>query len=207
MRIRAGLCTRQTIALGWDLVDDAQGYDIRRTTLGDDDAQMEWVGMIRGPFFVDCALAPDTAYEYYVEAMGVPDENGTVSARTQPELQYPDPISFFEEFLSPTFGRNLTKVGEATWCEEWWRHPEAQFAVQSLWEAFEDHRPTDPPAIPNSARQEWLTYFLYPTMDRLLKGAGPFIGCHVNATEHVSPMKAQPLPHHVDPTGLYQPGD
>lgn len=206
MRVRAGMTTRQTIALQWELVDDAQGYEIHRTTLNDPDAEEDWVGMIRGPFFVDCALAPNTPYEYRVTAMGVPDEEATVSARTQPELQYPDPITFFERFLSPTFGRDLTQNGQATWCEEWWRHPEAHYAVKCLWEAFEDHRQVDPPGIPNSAQQEWLTYFLYPTMDRLIKSAGPFIGCSIDHTEHRSPMKSKPLPHSVDPLGTYEPG-
>lgn len=104
---------------------------------------------------------------------------------------------FMDEYLLRTFRKHLISTRLA-WCEQWWRHPEAQMALDALWERWEEDR-RSPGGVAH-----WLAYYGWPFMDRLTTPeTSPFEGC-----KHTHPHQKASHDHEyqqVLPTGI--PGD
>jgi uncharacterized protein DUF4913 len=117
------------------------------------------------------------------------------------KLMFPNHMAFFSWFAR-TFRRDLQDDGRYAWCSEWWRHPEAVQIMKALHESFEVHC-GKPLTLPRSdLRAEWLTYFAYPLINKLLDPHGTFSGCSYEAGGHVTD-RTSVLPMTVDPTGRY----
>lgn len=192
--------TRSTVLLRWTPSPGADGYEITRREAGRDAAL---IAAVPGPLFMDPGLDPGVRYAYRVKETRskdfVPADDDDVdvmrvAALTLPELEFPDRVAFFREFLAPTFAR---AENASPWCEDWQSHEEAFFLVGELWNSYEASRPMDPPAPPDGGRMAWAVHYAYPALDRLFLADGAFKGCHRPSTDEAgvwhSP-KARPLP-------------
>lgn len=217
MRLRCAAVTRVTALLVWDVREGAVAFHVGRRLRSAVDEDFELLAMIapEQPMFMDPALSADTLYLYEVteirRAPGEGEESRpaqveTVLVRTKPPNEFADRESFYMGFLANIFRRKLASDGEATWCEEWWRHPEAGYVIDQLWHSYEATRPPDPPAAPGAGRAQWLVQILYPLLERMVLAHGPFIGCDPREpTGERHRSKNSRLPHLVDPNGKYLP--
>ena len=88
------------------------------------------------------------------------------------ELVFPDTEAFVRDYLAVTYRRPLDGGRTATWCPQWWAHPEAVLRLEALWRSWEYLR-TDP-ALGMSV---WLRDHADHHMPVLFDPAGPFKGC------------------------------
>jgi hypothetical protein len=90
--------------------------------------------------------------------------------------------------------RRAVSGNDATWCREWWRHPEAIARLDALWRAWEYLR-----LDPATGMSVWLRDHCDFHMRVLLSGDGPFKGC---TPEKHGARPLQPLPSDPMPDGL-----
>lgn len=106
---------------------------------------------------------------------------------------------FVEEFVVRVFRKHLTS-SRMKWCEQWWEHPEARFAVDALWERWEVERRH------RGGMAHWLTLYGWPIMDRLTNAeTSPFDGCqHTTSEKDAEHNPAQGrLPIGIPPDELF----
>ena len=60
----------------------------------------------------------------------------------EPELLYPDAPTWFEDYPSYVYRRDLGRSA-TLWCERWFDHPEAMTRIQALWRSWEAARQDD----------------------------------------------------------------
>ncbi|PZF91224.1 DUF4913 domain-containing protein [Micromonospora endophytica] len=77
-----------------------------------------------------------------------------------------------ESLLLPVYGGEVTS--SSPWCPRWREHPEAIAYLHGLWLAWQER--TGPQAQ-LSDPATWHQSYLWPTMDTLRSGNGPFAGC------------------------------
>ncbi|WP_255596440.1 DUF4913 domain-containing protein [Cellulomonas sp. C5510] len=107
----------------------------------------------------------------------------------EPELVYGSVIQFVEEYLLPLYRRKT-----ATWCPQWWKHPEVTVRLQALWLSWEQLR--QDPALGLSV---WLRDHLDHHMPIVLASDGPLKGCKPG--EHRGEREL--LTFDPPPAGLY----
>ncbi|QKD79439.1 MULTISPECIES: DUF4913 domain-containing protein [Actinomyces] len=86
------------------------------------------------------------------------------------EPVFPTLEAFVEHVASSLWDRVITDSHR--WCDQWWNHPEAVYALTCLWHAWEQTHVSDA-----EARMRWLLQYSYPLMDRLCSANGPFCRC------------------------------
>ncbi len=114
-----------------------------------------------------------------------------------PEPVYGSLEQFVSEYLLPLYRRPVSGNG-ATWCAEWWRHPEAWVRLDSIWRAWEYLR-----LDPATGMSVWLRDHADPHMAMLLSADGPFRGCKPDehARRPLQPLPSTPIPADTpDPT-------
>ncbi|MFC7535725.1 DUF4913 domain-containing protein, partial [Actinoplanes sp. GCM10030250] len=75
--------------------------------------------------------------------------------------------------LSRLYARQVTDTPEATWCPEWWQHPEAVARLNVLMATFMTAASDDDPV----AMSAWWLDHADPHMSRLFDPRGVFKGC------------------------------
>lgn len=174
--------TRETLTLRWQPPSGVgvDGYEISQGEAGRD---MALIAVVPGTVFIAPGLNPATRYRYRVQEIRledfVPSDDDDVevmrtSGATLPELEFPDRVAFFREFLAPTFARARNAT---PWCQEWQQHEESFWLMGELWNSYEASRPADPPAPPDGGRMSWAVHYAYPALDRLFLPDGTFKGC------------------------------
>ncbi|WP_245551269.1 DUF4913 domain-containing protein [Nocardia paucivorans] len=109
-----------------------------------------------------------------------------------PALDHVDLIAL-HEFLSGTlarlYARQVSDLATATWCPDWWRHPEA---VERLWLLFLLRTA----ATDAESRSTWWDVHARPHMEALMDPAGPFKYCSVRHghTDMLKPLPFNPPP-------------
>lgn len=203
MAVEVRSLTRESVTLSWQMHDDAVGYMVRRIHSLPDGGREDTVrAVVYEGLYCDPGLAPDT--EYLFELTSVADPDGPEPAepvdrqrcriRTEPPTEFENSRVFFTDFVAPTFRRHQAQY---QWCPEWWLHPEAVYAVDEMWHAYEAMRPPAPPAFPSKLRTEWLVVFGWPILDRLTMKNGPMADCHQNDDD--AQQADGSVEHHVGP--------
>ncbi|MGW1670283.1 DUF4913 domain-containing protein [Streptomyces sp. NPDC002324] len=105
----------------------------------------------------------------------------------EPEYYFEDVFSFVSDYLSQMIRRPVNGMS-ATWCPQWWQHPEAGARLLALWLAWEHLRKD--PALGMSTW--WLDH-----ADRHLRALmdpdmGPFAACSPSDGHTEQPF--DPLP-------------
>jgi len=109
------------------------------------------------------------------------------------ELVFESLEEFVTGYLLRMYRRPVSG-NDATWCREWWRHPEAIARLDALWRAWEYLR-----LDPATGMSVWLRDHCDFHMRVLLSGDGPFKGC---TPEKHGARPLQPLPSDPMPDGL-----
>jgi len=133
------------------------------------------------------ATADDAARAAMQDA-AAPEVDGS-----EPELYYPDVVSFVTKHLAPMYRRSLSG-NSTTWCPEWWRHAEAIARLEALWRSWEHLR-----LDPATGTSVWFRDHADHHMAVLLNADGPFKGCKPEG--HGERLK--PLPLIAPPDGLW----
>lgn len=100
-----------------------------------------------------------------------------------PELLYPDAPTWFEDYLSYLYRRDLGR-STTLWCERWFDHPEALTRIQILWRSWEAGRQDDTMTGPAT----WLVNIADPMMHELISTEGTFKPV-LTATRYLPPTK------------------
>jgi len=111
----------------------------------------------------------------------------------EPELYYPDVVSFVTKHLAPMYRRSLS-ANSTTWCPQWWRHAEAIARLEALWRSWEHLR-----LGPSTGTSVWFRDHADHHMAVLLSADGPFKGCKPDGHGE----RLQPLPLIAPPDGLW----
>lgn len=115
------------------------------------------------------------------------------------EPYFPNCYQWFQDWLVPTWTRPLT-ASTATWCPQWWCHPEAVSRVEALWRAWEQLR-----LDPGTGMSVWWRDHADHHLPTLLATDGPFKGCGPEKRHTTRPVPL--LPVEPVPDGLLAPGD
>ncbi|WP_406054514.1 DUF4913 domain-containing protein [Kribbella sp. NBC_00889] len=118
------------------------------------------------------------------------------SAAVEPRLYFEKLPDFVDQFLTKAYSRDIP--AKATWCTQWWKHPEAVLRLSALWRAWEALR-----LEPGTGMSLWWRDHADPHMARLLDTNGPFKGC--TRDQHQQNGKLEPLPWDTPPPELYDP--
>lgn len=89
-----------------------------------------------------------------------------------PELLYPDAPTWFEDYLSYLYRRDLGR-STTLWCERWFDHPEALTRIQILWRSWEAARQDDT----MTGLAVWFVNVADPMMRELFSPEGTFKRC------------------------------
>jgi hypothetical protein len=105
-------------------------------------------------------------------------------------LYFPSLPAFVEEYLALTYRRAMS-THSATWCAQWWRHPEAVVRLDALWRAWEHLR-----LDPATGMSVWLRDHADHHMAVLLSSDGPFHGCSPDkhTARPLAPLACEPPP-------------
>ncbi|WP_461165357.1 DUF4913 domain-containing protein [Arthrobacter sp. R4-81] len=114
----------------------------------------------------------------------------------EPELFYPNLVSFVQEHLSPSYRRSLSGT-DRTWCPSWWKHEEAISRLEALWRSWEFLRLDG-----STGMSIWWRDHADHHMGILLSADGPFKGCKPVAGGHAA-NKLKALPCDLPPEGLF----
>lgn len=105
------------------------------------------------------------------------------------QMAYESLEQFATKFLLKLFARNLYSDAYR-WCPDWWKHMEAQFALEALWRSFEFYRHDGKTGVAN-----WLLHVAYPIMRLLMDPDGVFTFCHAMKGHFHDGDKTEWLPH------------
>jgi hypothetical protein len=127
-----------------------------------------------------------------------PLETGAPEAEeaAEPELFYPDLISFVQEHVSPSYRRSLSGT-DRPWCPSWWKHEEAISRLEALWRAWEFLRLDG-----STGMSVWWRDHADHHMRVILSAHGPFKGCKPVAGGHAA-NKLKALPCDPPLEGLF----
>jgi len=120
--------------------------------------------------------------------------SGAVPAPAPAELYYATVEAFVRDFLVLTYRRPVSATS-ATWCAQWWCHPEAVLRLEALWRSWEHLRQD-----PTTGSSVWLRDHADRHMGVLLSSDGPFKGC---TPEKHSERPLAPLPVTDAPEGMF----
>lgn len=135
-------------------------------------------------------------------------EREAPAARTEPAEEHehtlaaPEPYfancyQWFQDWLVPTWTRPLNP-STATWCPQWWCHPEAVARIESLWRAWEQLR-----LDAGTGMSVWWRDHADHHLPTLLATDGPFKGCGPEKRHTTRPLPL--LPVEPAPPGLLSP--
>lgn len=126
------------------------------------------------PDFGEDEVTPGVVRAGSLEAAG----EGEGQPEEPPAPYYSNLGIFVSEYLFPLYRRDLDSPLNR-WCEEWWKHEEAQIRLDALWRAWE-HLRLDAGTGPSV----WLRDHLDHHMTVLLAADGPFARCKADKHEH-----------------------
>lgn len=114
---------------------------------------------------------------------GVDPATGEVTAEDEParENEYAHVGEFVHRYFLEVYP---WKHGKRSWCEQWYRHPEALAVFTALWLTWEARKGD------GEQMAVWIRDFKTPMFDTLTGPQSPFIGC--------TPAKGGDAAHHVD---------
>ncbi|WP_217179587.1 DUF4913 domain-containing protein [Streptomyces sp. AC495_CC817] len=113
---------------------------------------------------------------------------GTEAASGEPEFYFADVEAFVSGYLSPVIRRRIDG-SSATWCPQWWQHPEASARLTALWLAWEHLRKEPGPGM-----STWWLYHVDPHLRVLMDvDAGPFAACSPEDGHTAQPFAPLPL--------------
>ncbi|MCU1517643.1 MAG: hypothetical protein JWQ75_2364 [Pseudarthrobacter sp.] len=135
-----------------------------------------------------------TAPELPNPETGHEDEDPEGTAPAEPDLFYPDLVSFVHNKLAPTYRRNMGG-SDTTWCPSWWKHAEAISRLEALWRAWEFLR-----LDPATGMSVWWRDHADHHMGVLLSSDGPFKGC---SPKDGHDNRLAPLVCELPPPGLF----
>ncbi|MFK4637123.1 DUF4913 domain-containing protein [Paenarthrobacter histidinolovorans] len=100
-------------------------------------------------------------------------ESGVLKPKSEAQLVYGSTAMWVEQYLVPTYRRQLSGNGEkGTWCPKWWKHGEAIIRLEALWRAWEHLRLDG-----STGMSVWLKDHLDHHLPMLIDSDGPFRGC------------------------------
>jgi hypothetical protein len=137
--------------------------------------------MLTEALLADLREAADKAAHDALSAEKAPEE---------PELYYPDLLSFVTEYLTPMYRRAVSSTG-TTWCAHWWKHAEGIARLEALWRSWEHLRQD-----PHTGLSVWLRDHADHHMAILLSAEGPFKGCKPD--KHAERVTKLPTAHPPD---------
>lgn len=100
---------------------------------------------------------------------------GAASADPTPTTYYSSLIEWYEDFFKHVYRRNFS-ASHLTWCDQWWRHPEAVSRLDALWRAWEHLR-----LEPGLGMSVWWRDHVDPHMAALTSPDGCLKGCQPTA--------------------------
>ncbi|MEV0289556.1 DUF4913 domain-containing protein [Kribbella sp. NPDC050820] len=101
---------------------------------------------------------------------------------------------FVDQFPTKAYRRET--AAKATWCTDWWNHPEAVLRLSALWRSWEALRHE-----PGTGMSVWWRDHADHQVTRLLATDGAFKGC--TRDQHQQDGKLEPLPWATPPPELY----
>lgn len=96
-------------------------------------------------------------------------------ADAQPTTYYSSLMEWFEDFFKQVYRRSFSGA-HLTWCDQWWRHPEAVSRLDALWRAWEHLRQE-----PGLGMSVWWRDHVDPHMAALTSPEGCLKGCQPTA--------------------------
>lgn len=123
--------------------------------------------LLTEPLLAELRESADEAARDTLHAPAVDD----AAPEPEPELYYPDLLSFVTEYLTPLYRRAVTGTA-TTWCAQWWKHAEGITRLEALWRSWEHLRQD-----PHTGISVWLRDHADHHMAVLLSAEGPFKGC------------------------------
>jgi hypothetical protein len=145
-----------------------------------------------GPREMD--FEPDEPDEFpYVDREPEFDDTPDGQGQGAQELVFHSLEAFVTGYLLRMY-RRAVSGNDATWCREWWRHPEAIARLDALWRAWEYLR-----LDPATGMSVWLRDHCDFHMRVLLSGDGPFKGCtpEKHGARPLQPLASDPMPERL----------
>ncbi|WP_329468749.1 DUF4913 domain-containing protein [Streptomyces sp. NBC_01431] len=108
-------------------------------------------------------------------------------AKKPPPLVYSNLDAFVSDYLAQIIRRRIPSSSQS-WCDEWWRHPEALSRLAAVWRAWE-HLQHDP-ALGMST---WWLHHADPHLRALMHPeTGPFAMCKPSKHVRLDPLPLKP---------------
>lgn len=105
-----------------------------------------------------------------------------------PALYFANLEEFVNRFVRFVWARKLSP-SSTVWCDQWWKHDEAQYRLEALWRSFEVMRVESPQSGPAS----WLINVADPIMSALMDPTGTFRSCSGGHAAQ-APLPVSPCP-------------
>lgn len=181
-----------------DLMGELVTYEKKFDEVTPSTPESKVVELEQGAAATARALEEATAEREMAEAVLLrAQQDGSPGSPTGRLLRFSSVGEFVSEFAVPNWGHELGGKNRARWCEQWWLHPAALFALDALWESFEAARLEPPPAI-----AAWARDFFWPFMTELTREDGVFRSCVPRGGDHRSGHTPEsPWPDDTPPQG------
>jgi hypothetical protein len=123
-----------------------------------------------------------------------PDFDDTPAGGQETHAQVFESLEAFVNGYLLCMYRRPVSGNDATWCAEWWHHPEAIVRLDALWRAWEYLR-----LDPATGLSVWLRDHCDFHMRVLLSADGPFKGCtpDTHASRPLQPLPSNPMPEEL----------